>query len=133
LKSELNDDYKLVKEEELSYYVFLKLYTVLRLFETLYNGTEEYIDFYKLNLSKTEMEKAYRLVVKNDIIDIIKYNINNLIKINNAIINRVKILIKKFFNFKNIKINKLNNIIKQQSKLLNIDNLLYISYIFNVI
>jgi hypothetical protein len=74
-KSEIDDSYKSIKENELPYYIYLKLFSVLKMFESLYNGTAQYIDFYKRRLSKEEIEKAHTLIVKYDIIDVIKYNI----------------------------------------------------------
>ena len=133
LKSSLTDEYKQIEESQLPYYIYLRLCAVLKMFESLNQGKEQYIDFYKTELSSEAIEKAYALIIKYNIIDIIKYNSNNLIKINSVILNRLKIIIKKYFNFKNIKLNKLNKIIKNQSKALKIDNLLYISYIFNTI
>lgn len=133
LKTELDDEYKQVSKEQLPYYVYLKLCAILKMFENLNNNNEQYIDFYKTEMSSNAIEKAHALIIKHSIIDIIKYNGCNLIKITAVILNRLKIIIKKYFNFKNIKLNKLNNIIKNQSKTLNIDNLLFISYIFNTI
>lgn len=133
LKSSLTDEYKQIDEEQLPYYIYLRLCAVLKMFENLHQGKEQYIDFYKTELSSEAIEKAHSLIMKYNIIDIIKYNSFNLIKINSVILNRLKIIIKKYFNFKNIKLNKLNKTIKNQAKLLKIDNLLYISYIFNTI
>ncbi|MBQ7880495.1 MAG: hypothetical protein IJ358_01460 [Clostridia bacterium] len=133
LKSCLGADYKQIAENQMPYYIYLRLCTILKMLESLNQNKEEYIDFYKAQLTSEEVDKAHALIVKYDIVDLIKFNSGNLIKITSAILNRLKIIIKKYFNFNNIKLNKLNKIIKNQSKLLNIDNLLYISYIFNAI
>ena len=133
LKPYIDKDYQLVEELQLPYYIYLRLCAIMSMLEKFNNGREEYIDFYKTSKSTEDVEKAYNLILKNEIIDRLKLNCENLIKICSVILNRLKIIIKKNFNFKRIKFNKLNNLIKLQSKSLNIDNLLYISYIFNSI
>lgn len=120
-------------EKELPFYVYSKLSAVFRMLEKVYYGNEEYVDFYKTIKSQDEIERAYRVLVKHNIVELVRNNIVNLVKINVAVLNRIKIIIKKYFNFKNIKINKLNKILKNKAKVLNIDNLLYISYILNAI
>jgi len=122
-----------INEDELPYYVYMSLKAILKMFEDVNNDNEQYIDFYKMKLSSSEVDKAYGLIVKYDILSTIKINSTILIKVSNALINRFKIIIKKYFNIKNIKLNKINKLIKNQSKSLNIDNLLYISYILNTI
>lgn len=132
LKSTLTDEYKDIEENQLPYYIYLRLCIIFKMLESLNQDNEEYIDFYKTELSSKAIEKAYSLVVKYPFIDKLKYNSGNLIKVNSAILNRTKIIIKKYFNFKTAKLNKLNKIIRNQSKILNIEDLLYISYIFNI-
>ena len=133
LKPCLDNNYKDVAEEQLPYYVYLRLCATLKMLENLNQNKEQYIDFYKTEISPKAIEKAYSLLIKYKLTELLKFNSGNLIKINCAILNRVKIIIKKYFNFKNIKLNKLNKLIKHQAKALNIDNLLYISYILNTI
>ena len=133
LKSELDDNYKQLPISELPYYIYLQTCSILDMFKSLDYQEEEHIDFYKQNLSKDEICKAYNLIFKHNIVDLIRLNSTNLIKLTTVILNRFKILIKKYFNFKNIKLNKINKLIKKQSKRLNIDKLLYISFIFNAI
>ena len=128
-----NNEYKDIDENQLPYYAYLRMCAVFKMLTNLINGDEQYIDFYKTELNAKAIKKAHDLVVGYNIVELLRYNCGNLLKINNAILNRTKIIIKKYFNFKNIKLNKLNKIIKNQSKLLNIDNLLYISYIFNCV
>jgi len=101
--------------------------------ESVNQNNEQYIDFYKTEKSASDINKAYDLITRFEIIDKLKINSGNLIKINNVVLNRIKIIIKKYFNFKNKYFNNLNKIIKNNAKALNIDNLLYISYIFDVI
>ncbi len=131
-----NTDYKLckqLKENEMPYYLYLQACAIMKMLKSLSAGDESYIDFYKNELSSNAIEKAHNLLIKYNVIHVLKLYIDNLIKINDAILNRFKIIIKKYFNFKNIKLNKISNIMKNNSKMLNIDNLLYISYIFNSI
>ena len=129
----ISNEYQDLDIEQLPYYVYLRLCAVLNLLVNIGQHNEQYIDFYKTEKSSKDISKAYALIIQTDIIDTLKFNCPNLIKLNMIILTRIKILIKKYFNFKNINLNKLNKIIKNQSKLLNIDNLLYISYIFDVI
>lgn len=131
VKSVLTNDYKEVEESQIPYYIYLRLCYILKMLEELNRNNEQYIDFYKTEKSSMAVEKAYSLIIKHKLIELLKYNSGNLIKINCAVLNRIKIIIKKHFNFKNIKTNKLNKIIKNQSKESNYDNLLYISYILN--
>ena len=133
LRPYIDKGYQEVEEFQLPYYIYLRLCAIMSTLEKFNNGREEYADFYKTAKSTEDVEKAYNLILKNEIIDTLKLNCNNLIKICSVVLNRLKIIIKKNFNFKRIKFNKLNNLIKLQSKSLNIDNLLYISYIFNSI
>ena len=133
LSTELDVGYTQVDESQLPYYIYLKLCFILKLCEEANGRDLECVDFYKTEKSIKEINKAHDLMVKYKVIDILKLHSNNLIKVTNVILNRIKIIIKKYFNFKNIKLNKLIKIIKNQSKGLNIDNLLYISYIFNTI
>ena len=133
LKKCIGGEYQDIKESQLPYYIYLRLCAILKMLENLLQCKEQYIDFYKTELSVSAIEKAHSLLLKYDIIKVLKYNCENLIKINSAILNRTKIIIKKYFNFNQIKLNKLNKIIKAQSKLLNMEKLLYISYIFNVV
>lgn len=132
-KQNINDDYKQIEETQLPYYIYLKLCSVLKMLESIHIQNIQYLDFFKTETTVNEISKAYDLLIKYDIVDIVRVNNIGLIKINSIILNRIKIIIKKYFNFKNIKLNKLNKIIKKQSKYLNIDNLLYISYIFNCV
>jgi len=120
-------------EDELPYYIYLKLCAILKMFNDVSYNNENYIDFYKMQLSSSDIDKAYSLVARHDIISTIKLNGTKLIRLGNVLINRFKIIIKKYFNIKNIKLNKINKLIKNQAKALNIDNLLYISYILNTI
>ena len=133
LKSEMGDDYKYVEIFELPQYIYLQICATLKMLENIYFKKEQYIDFEKEGLTQQDVDKAYRLIVKYNIIDLIKFNNTNLIKLTTVILNRLKVLIKKYFNFKNVKLNKLNKLIKKQAKCLNIDKLLYISFIFNAI
>lgn len=133
LKPYINEMYNNINEEDVPCYEYLSLLAVTKMFEDVSRGNEQYIDFYKMQLSSAEINKAYCLVVKHDILSTIKINSSVLMKVTNALINRFKIIIKKYFNIKNIKINKINKLIKNKSKLLNIDNLMYISYILNTI
>ncbi len=133
LKPFWDDGYKSIDEKELPYYLYFRLCAILKMLHGIHYNEEQYIDFYKTEQSSTEIDKAYSLVVKHDIIDIIKNNTAPLIRLLSAILNRFKIIIKKYFKFKNIKLNKLIKLIKCQAKSLNIDNLLYISYVFNSI
>ena len=132
-KSCLDYSFTQLKEQELPYYIYLRICATLKMLENVNKQEEEYIDFYKTELSMESVSKAYALIVKYDIINTVRINSDNLIKICIAILNRLKIIIKKYFYFKNIKLNKINKIIKNDAKVLNIDNLLYISYIFNAI
>ncbi len=122
-----------IDSEKLHMYILIKLCVEFKMLIRLNEGTEGYIDFYKTAKSEDEISKAYQLIVKSELIDLLRLNNNNIIRVVDAIINRCKILIKKYFNYKNIKINKINNKLKNQAKELKIDNLLYISYIFNAI
>jgi len=129
----LNSNYHEVDESQLPYYIYLKISAILKMLESISCGTEQYIDFYKEGLSRDEISKAHTMLLGCNIVDVIKCHGNGLIKVTSAVLSRIKILIKKYFNFKNIKLNKLNKLIKNHAKRLNIDNLLYISYIFNSI
>lgn len=133
LKNEIDNGYKDVEIDQLPYYVYMQTCSVLKLFESLNSGQEQYVDFYKQGLTHTDIDKAHNLIAKHNIVDLIKLNNLNLIKLTVVILNRLKILIKKYFNFKNIKLDKINKLIKNQAKYLNIDKLLYISFIFNTI
>lgn len=131
LKLYLTTQYQDIKQDQLPYYIYLRLCSILKMLESVMRGEEQYVDFYKTELSSNAIEKAHNLLVKYNIVEVLKCNCQNLIKIDVAILNRAKIIIKKYFNFNNINLNKLNKIIKKQSQELNADNLLYISYIFN--
>lgn len=133
LKLYLTTQYQDIKQDQLPYYIYLRLCSILKMLESVMRGEEQYVDFYKTELSSNAIEKAHNLLVKYNIVEVLKCNCQNLIKIDVAILNRAKIIIKKYFNFNNINLNKLNKIIKKQSQELNADNLLYISYIFNSI
>ena len=133
LKTGLTEEYKEIKQEQLPYYAYLRLCATLKMLENLNQNKEQYVDFYKTELSTQLIDKAHDLIIKYDIVQILKSCSENLIKLNVAVLNRIKTLIKKYFNFKNIKLNKLNKTIKNQAKYLKIDDLLYISYIFNSI
>lgn len=133
LKFYISQDFFIVDKKELPCYIYLKMCYILKFLEKLNLDQEQYIDFYKSSNNVEEILKAYDLIVKYEFIDLIKYYCNNLMRVSEAILNRLKIIIKKFFNIKNIKLNKIKNIIKNQAKMLKIDNLLYISYIFDVI
>ncbi len=133
LKLYLGEQYKDVQQEQLPYYIYLRLCSILKMLESVSQGKEQYVDFYKTELSPKAIEKAHNLLIKYNIIDVLKCHCANLSKINNAILNRAKIIIKKYFNFNNVKLNKIIKSIKLHSQELNIDNLLYISYIFNSI
>ena len=113
--------------------VYLRLMAISKMLNSVNNNDIQYIDFYKAKFSSDEIDKAHSLVLKHNIIEQIKLNCEGLIRINTAILNRIKIIIKKHFNFKNINHKKINKTIKRYAKTLNIDNLLYISYIFNAI
>lgn len=133
LKYQLTDGYKQVAKEQVPHYIYLRLSAVAKMLNSIYCNQEEYIDFYKTAICEEDVKKAYNLILKNNVIEKLKSNSANLIKICLIILNRIKTIIKNNFNLKNIEFIKLNNLIAKQSKLLNIDNLLYISYIFNSI
>ena len=122
-----------IEEEELPYNIYLRSCAIFNMLEKIDSGEYDCIDFYKAYNSHEDILKAYELIVKCELMDLIKYYSNNLIKLNLAILNRFKIILKKYFTFKNINLNKINNRIKNNAKLLKIDNLLYISHIFNAI
>lgn len=122
-----------IQENELPYNIYLKSCAIFNMLEKFNNKEENYIDFYKTQKSPEEILKAHKLIIKYELIDLIKYYCNNLLRLNYAILNRFKILIKKYFILKNINLNKINNNIKNCAKYSKIDNLLYISYIFNSI
>lgn len=133
LRQYISTDFFAVSQDELPYYIYLKMGYILKMFEKLNLGEEQYIDFYKTTTNVEEILKAYDVVVKYEFVELIKFYSNNLMRVSGAILNRLKIIIKRFFKIKNIKLNKIKNIIKNQAKLLKTDNLLYISYIFDVI
>ncbi|MFQ6724506.1 MAG: hypothetical protein ACLRFE_04175 [Clostridia bacterium] len=133
LRSNITIDYQTVGENQIPYYIYLKLFAILKMLEYLSNGNEQYVDFYKTELSSHQINKAYNLLLKYDIIDTLKLHSVNMIKISNAILNRCKIIIKKYFNFKQIKLNKIKKLLNKNSKELKMENLSYISYIFNCI
>lgn len=121
-----------VAEEELPYYIYLKLCYIYNMLEKFKFNEETTIDFYKLNLTREELNKAYSVMVKSEIVDYLKLYCDNLMRVVSALIVRIKILIKKYIK-NNINIKKLDEKIKLNAKYLKIDNLLYISYIFGVI
>lgn len=125
--------YKEVEFAELPSYVYLQVCAMLKLFQSFSDGVEKYIDFEKEGFTSKDVCKAYDLIAKHDIIDIIKFNNHNLIKLTNVILNRLKILIKKYFKLNGAELIKINKLIKTQAKRYNIDDLLYISYIFDII
>jgi len=133
LKTNITDEYNEIEESQLPYYIYLRLCATLKMLESLMQEREQYIDFYKTELSVEAVNKVYDLLIKYDVVQTLKFNCFNLIKLTGAILNRVKIIIKKYFNFNRINLNKLNNTIKIQSNKFNMDNLLYIAYIFNSI
>ena len=133
LKTNLGNDYFEIEQSQLPYYIYLRLCYTLKMLESVANDNIEYIDFYKSELGVDAISKAHELLIRYNIIEIISCNADGLIKVNSAILNRIKMIIKKYFNFKKIKLNKLNKKIKNQSKELKIENILYISYILNVI
>ena len=113
--------YQEIEEEELPYYIYLRMCAICKMLESVICESEQYVDFYKTELSVGAIEKAHNLLVKYDIVQTLKLHSVNLIRINNAILNRAKIIIKKHFNCNNIKLNNLNKIIKKQSKELNME------------
>lgn len=124
---------EMIGESDMVCCTYLRLEAIYQMLISVNNNDIQYIDFYKSKFSSDEIDKAHALICKHNIIELIKVNCVNLIKINSAILNRVKIIIKKHFNLKNINYKKINKTIKEYAKTLNIDNLLYISYIFNTI
>lgn len=120
-----------VEEECIPYYIYLKLCYVCKMLERFKFNEESVIDFYKLKLTGDEINKAYQVLVKSEMVDYLKMYCDKMLRVVDALLQRVKILIKKYFKNK-INIEKIDLKIKENSKNLKIDNLLYISYIFNV-
>lgn len=127
------EDCQYCDEQEIPCYTFVKLYAIIKMLEDVNLGKEQYIDFYKTEKSAEQIDKAYALVVKHNVVELLRGYSGKLILLTMAVLKRFKIIIKKYFNFKNFKINKLNKIIKNNAKMLNTDSLLYISYILNAI
>lgn len=125
--------FKDVGSDNLHMYLLIKYLALFEMFNKINNGEERYVDFYKTEKTDVEISKAYHLVIKSELIDLLRLNSVSMLRIINAIINRYKILIKKHFKYKNIKINKIKNKLINIAKQSKIDNLLYISYIFNTI
>lgn len=117
-------------EKELPYYIYLKFCYIYKMLENFAFNEETVVDFYKLNLSHEELNKAYAVVVKSEIAGYLKLYCSNIMRVVSALITRVKILIKKYFKNNQINIKKIDEKLKQNAKYLKIDNLLYISYIF---
>ena len=120
-----------VDENCIPYYIYLKLCYVCKMLERFKFNEESVLDFYKLKLSREEIDKAYLVLVKSEIVDCLKMYCDKILRVVYALLQRVKILIKKYFKNK-INIEKIDLKIKENAKNLKIDNLLYISYIFNV-
>lgn len=117
-------------EDELPYYIYLKLCYIYKMLEKFKFNEERPIDFYKLNLTQEELNKAYSVIVKSEVVDYLRLYCDNLMRVISALIMRVKILIKKYIKNTKINIKKLDEKLKSNSKHLKIDNLLYISHIF---
>lgn len=130
VKNNLSNEYRLENVAEVCDYMIVRNCCILQMLKSVDEGVENYIDFYKEMHSSDAVDKAYHLIVKYDIMDKLKYNSSNLIKIILVIIDRIKIIINKYLN-KQINFKKHNKIIKNATIPLNPSNLLYISYILN--
>lgn len=133
LRYEIDTMYQEVSENEICYYLYLRLFAILKMLKSVEDGDVQYVDFYKTESSAEQVDKAYNLLIKNDTISILKNNISNLIKLANVVLDRIKIIIKKYYKNKQIKINKINSKIKNWAKSLKENNLLFIAYILNSI
>lgn len=129
LKNNLTDDYGSINEREVCGYMLMRIGCILKMLTTISDGRESYIDFYKRVQSTKELETAYQLIVKSDLIDILRLYCSKLIKISIVIIDRIKIIINKYLN-NNI---NLKRIIKNITISPNINNLLYIAYILDCV
>lgn len=132
LKNSLDEDYVQLTEGEACGYILMRMGCILQMLQTIVERKESYVDFYKYMQSAKDIDKAYQLLVKSDMLDVLRLYCNKLIKVVQVIINRIKIIINKYLNNK-IGIKKYRKIINNVSNRLNVDNLLYIAYILNCV
>lgn len=132
VKNNLICGYQQLTDKDVCGYVLMRICCILQMLKSVEDNEINYIDFYKEMQSAEDVNKAYRLLVKCDVIDTLKLYSKKLIKITMVIIDRIKIITNKYLNNK-INFKKHFKIIKNEAICLNIDNLLYISYILNCI
>lgn len=131
VKNNLTDEYRKITDNDCGY-ILMRICCIMQMLKNVDNGEIDYIDFYKEMQSSEDVAKAYQLLIKYDVIDTLKLYSKKLIKITSVIVNRIKIIIIKYL-YKQINFKKHNKIIKNATISLNIDNLLYISYILNCV
>ena len=117
-------------ESEVLLGVCLRVGAVLATLNDIDRQEEQYIDFYKQSMSAKEIDAAYNLISNVEIIELLRRYNSGLTKVCTAVLNRLKIIAKKYFNLSKIKYSKIADKIRMHAKSQNIDNLLYISYIF---
>lgn len=122
-----------VEKSVCPYYVYLKLCYIYEMLEKFKFHEESVVDFYKLDLTPEDVGRAYAVLVKSEVVGYLKVYNEKLMRVVSALLLRVKILIKKYFKNNKINVKEINKKMRQNIKHLKIDNLLYISYLFNVL